>query len=59
MLSITGNDSNLFAVLPEGIELVCESGLELLAGDVGQLGFGDERFCLSADELLFEDNNLR
>lgn len=32
--------------------------LELLAGDVCELGFGDERLGFGADELLLEGDNL-
>ncbi len=42
MLSESGNDGKLLAVFTERIELVSESCLQLLAGDVGQLGFGDK-----------------
>jgi hypothetical protein len=45
-------------VLAHGVKLVGEGGLELLAGDVGQLGLGDEGLGLSADKLLLEDYNL-
>jgi hypothetical protein len=31
---------------------------ELLAGDVGELGFGDEGLGFGADELLFEGDEL-
>ena len=58
MLSVAGDDGELLAVLAHGIELVGEGGLELLAGDVGQLGLGDEGLGLSADKLLLEDDNL-
>lgn len=37
--------------------MVGEGGLELLAGDVGKLGFGDEGFGFGADELLLEDDD--
>ena len=45
-------------MLTEGVELVGVGGLELLAGDVGKLGFGNKGLGFSADELLFEDDNL-
>lgn len=32
--------------------------LELLTGDVGELGFGDKRLGLCADKLLLESDNL-
>lgn len=34
VLSVTGDDGDLLAVLTERIELVLEGGLDLLAGDV-------------------------
>ena len=58
VLSVAGNDGELLAVFAHGIELICESCLELLTGDVGELGFGDKRLGLSTYELLFENNNL-
>lgn len=58
MLSVAGDDGELLAVLAHGVKLVGEGGLELLAGDVGQLGLGDEGLGLSADKLLLEDYNL-
>lgn len=57
MLSVAGNDGQLFTVLTQSIELVGESSLEFLAGDVGELGFCDERFGFGTDELLLEDND--
>jgi len=39
--------------------LVVEGGLQLLAGDVAELSFGDEGLGLGADKLLLEDNNFR
>ena len=59
VLAVASNDSKLLAMFPHGIELICKSSLELLTGDVGKLGFGDQGFGLSADKLLLEDNNLR
>lgn len=41
VLSVSGDDGDLLAVLAERIKLVLEGGFDLLAGDVGQLGFGD------------------
>lgn len=58
VLAVASNDSKLLAMFPHGIELVSKSSLELLASDVGKLGFGDQGFGLSADKLLLEDNNL-
>jgi hypothetical protein len=42
VLAVTGNDGHLLRVLTESIELVSESSLQLLAGDVGELGLGDQ-----------------
>ena len=57
MLPEASNDGKLLAVLLEGIELVSESGLELLTSDIRKLGFCNKRFCLSTDELLFKNND--
>ena len=59
MLSIASNDGELLAVLTQCVKLVGESGLELLAGNVGKLSLGDERFGLSTNKLLFKHNNAR
>ena len=58
VLAVAGNDGHLLAVLTESIELVGESSLQLLTGDVGELSLGDERLGLSTDELLLKNNNL-
>lgn len=58
MLAVAGNDGDLLGVLADGVELVREGSLELLAGDVAELGLGDERLGLGADELLLEDDDL-
>lgn len=58
MLSEAGNDGDLLAVFAESIELVRERSLQLLAGDVGKLSLGDQRFSLGADELLLKNNDL-
>ena len=58
VLSVSGNDCKLFAVLAHSIELVGESSLKLLTGDVGQLGLSNEGLRLSTHELLLQDNNL-
>jgi hypothetical protein len=58
VLAEAGDDSKLLAVLTEGIELVGEGSLQLLTGDVGELGLGDERLSLGTDELLLKDDNL-
>lgn len=59
VLAVAGDDGDLLAVLTEGVELVLEGGLDLFAGDVGKLGFGDEGLGLGADEFLFEDDDAR
>jgi hypothetical protein len=59
MLAEASNDSEFLAVFAKSIELVGKSSLELLAGNVWQLGFGDKRLGLSTDKFLFEDDNLR
>ena len=58
MLAKAGNDGNLLRVLTESVELVGESGLELLAGNVRELSLGDERLGFGADQLLLENDNL-
>lgn len=58
VLAVASNDGDLLAVLAEGIELVSVRSLDLFAGDVGELGLGNEGFGLGTDELLLEDNNL-
>ena len=57
VLSVTGNDCELLAVLAHSIELVGKSGLKLLTSDVGQLGLSNEGLRLSAYKLLLKDNN--
>ncbi len=52
MLPKAGNDGELLAVLLESVELVSESRLELLTGDVGELGLCNERLCLGTDKFL-------
>jgi len=57
VLAEAGDDGELLAVLTERVELVSERGLELLAGDVGELGFGDEGLGFGTDELLLENDD--
>ena len=57
MFSISSNDGELLAMLTESIELVGESCLKFLAGDVGELGFSNERFGFGTDQFLFEDDD--
>lgn len=59
MLPVTSDDCYLLAVLTEGVELVLEGGLDLLAGDIGQLRFGHQRLGLGANQLLLENNDAR
>jgi hypothetical protein len=58
VLAKSSNDGQLLAVLSQSVELVGKCGLELLAGDVGQLCFGDKRFGFSTNKLLLEDDDL-
>ena len=58
VLAVAGDDGHLLAVLAQGVELVGEGGLQLLAGDVGELGLSNERLGLGTDELLLEDDDL-
>lgn len=55
---VLGQQDLLLGTLNDGsgVEVVCL--LELLTGDVGELGFGDERLGLCADKLLLESDNL-
>ena len=57
VLAVASNNSELLAVLTKSIKLVCESGLQLLTGNVGKLGLGNEGLGLSTDELLLKNNN--
>lgn len=59
MLSKPSNDGKLLTVLTEGIELIGESSLELLTGDIRELSLGDQRLSLGADKFLLENHNLR
>ena len=58
MLAIAGNDGEFLAVFAERVELIVEGGLQLFAGYVRELGFGDEGFGFGADEFLFEHDDL-
>ena len=57
VLAVTGNDSHLLAVLTECIELVLEGSLDLLTGDVRELGLRYKGLGLGTNQLLLEDNN--
>jgi len=48
----------LLCALDDGGRVDVVGLLELLTGDVGQLGFGDKRLSFGTDELLLELNNL-
>jgi hypothetical protein len=48
----------LLGTLNDGCSVDIVSLLELLAGDVGELGFSDERLGLCADKLLLKSDNL-
>jgi hypothetical protein len=58
VLSVAGDNGDLLTMLTQSIELVSVGCLDLLAGDVGQLGLGDKGLSLSSDEFLLENNNL-
>lgn len=58
MLAETSDNGHLLAVFLQSVELVGVGGLQLLARDVRELGFGDERFGFGADKFLFEDDDL-
>lgn len=59
MLAEASNDGKLLAVFLQSVELIGESCLELLTGDVGKLSFCNERLCLSTDKLLFKNDDAR
>lgn len=59
MLAVASNEGDLLAVLTKGVKLVLEGGLQLLTGDVGQLGLRDEGLGLGANQLLLEDDDAR
>ena len=59
VLSEASDDGKLLRVLTESVKLVSEGGLQLLAGDVGQLGLCHQRLGLGANKLLLKNNNLR
>jgi hypothetical protein len=42
VLAVSSNDGHLLRVLTESVELVGEGSLQLLTGDVGELGLGDQ-----------------
>lgn len=58
VLAVAGDNGDLFAMLAQGVELVGVGGLDLLAGNVGQLGLSDERFGLGTDKFLLENDDL-
>lgn len=57
VLPESSNDGKLLAVLLKSVELISESCLELLTGDVGKLSFCDKGFCLSTHKFLLENND--
>ncbi len=59
MLSVARDDGQFLAMLAQSIELVGESRLELLTGNIGELGFCDEGLGFGADEFLLEDHDTR
>ena len=58
MLAVASNNSKLLAVLAHGIELVGESSLELLAGNVGELSLSNKGLGLCAYKFLLKYNDL-
>lgn len=48
----------LLGALDDGRGVDVVGFLELLTGDVGELGFGDERLGFGADEFLLESDDL-
>ena len=59
VLAEASNDGKLLAVLLKSVELISESCLKLLTGNVGKLGLCNKGFCLSTDKLLLENNDTR
>lgn len=59
VLPVARDDGQFLAVLTQSIELVGEGCLELLAGDVGELSFCNERLSFGTDELLLENDDAR
>ena len=57
MLPVARDDGQFLAVLTQSIELVGESCLEFLSGDVGELSFCNKRLGFGTHELLLEDDN--
>lgn len=57
VLSVAGDDGNLLAVLAQSVKLVGKGGLDFLAGDVGQLGFGHQRLGLGTNQFLLEHDD--
>jgi hypothetical protein len=55
---LSGEQDLLLGALDDGRGVDVVGFFELLAGDVGELGFGDERLGFGADELLFEGDEL-
>lgn len=57
VLAVSSDDGDLLAVLAQSVELVLEGGLDLFAGDVGQLSLSDEGLGLGANQLLLQNDN--
>ena len=58
-LTCLGREKDLLlSALNDGCGMDVIGFFELLTGDVGELGFGDERLGFGADKLLFEGNEL-
>jgi hypothetical protein len=59
VLAIAGDDGELLAVFAQSIKLVGVGCLQLLAGNVGELGLSYKGLGFGADKLLLENDNLR
>ena len=59
MFAEAGDDGQFLGMFADGIKLIGECCLELLASNVRKLGFSNEGFGLSTDKLLFKDDNPR
>lgn len=55
---VLGQQDLLLGTLNDGGGVKIVGLLELLTGDVGELGLGDERLGFCADQLLFEGDDL-
>lgn len=58
MLSVPSNHCHLLGVFTHGIELVGECSLDLLASDVRELSFGNQRFSFGSHKFLFKNHDF-